>query len=181
MSIIQIGDLWRSGKGTSKKLQIEQEYDFSPEAHLIKPVKVDLQLIRLADSIAVLIKKLTTAVELECDKCTIKYPFKITVEGAEREFLYQPPEDTVDPTEQFMINTKDSTVDITDMLRQEIILQFPLNAVCSSGCRGLCTGCGINLNKTDQHLSNCNLEEKVENATENDTYKPFANLKDLLR
>ena len=40
-----------------------------------------------------------------------------------------------------------SEIDITDNLREEIILGHPLKPLCRSACRGLCPSCGRNLNK----------------------------------
>ena len=37
-------------------------------------------------------------------------------------------------------------IDITDRVRDAIILAAPMKALCSDGCRGLCPSCGKNLN-----------------------------------
>ena len=37
-------------------------------------------------------------------------------------------------------------IDIADLVRESIILAEPLKIVCSKGCRGLCSHCGVNLN-----------------------------------
>ena len=37
-------------------------------------------------------------------------------------------------------------VDITDDVRQEIVLEYPLAALCRPDCRGLCPTCGANWN-----------------------------------
>ena len=38
-------------------------------------------------------------------------------------------------------------IDLTENMREDIILAFPNYPVCSSGCRGLCPQCGVNLNE----------------------------------
>lgn len=38
-------------------------------------------------------------------------------------------------------------VDITDDVRQEIILAYPIIPVCRPDCKGLCPSCGQNLNR----------------------------------
>jgi uncharacterized protein len=38
-------------------------------------------------------------------------------------------------------------VDITEDIRQEIILAYPMIPVCRPGCKGLCPACGQNLNE----------------------------------
>ena len=39
-------------------------------------------------------------------------------------------------------------VDITEDVRQELILTYPMSPMCHEGCRGLCPMCGLNLNIT---------------------------------
>jgi uncharacterized protein len=48
--------------------------------------------------------------------------------------------------ERVITNLHD-TVDLTDEVRESIILAFPGYPLCRSDCRGLCLRCGINLNK----------------------------------
>ena len=48
----------------------------------------------------------------------------------------------------FEINETDAFVDLTDQLREAIILVLPGYPVCREACRGLCMTCGANLNKT---------------------------------
>jgi len=40
-----------------------------------------------------------------------------------------------------------SVIDLTDNLREEIILSYPLKPLCRPDCLGLCPVCGQNLNK----------------------------------
>lgn len=42
---------------------------------------------------------------------------------------------------------ENSFVDLTESLRECIILTFPSNPVCREDCKGLCQKCGANLNK----------------------------------
>lgn len=39
------------------------------------------------------------------------------------------------------------TLDLTDEVRETIILGFPNYPLCSESCRGLCPRCGVNLNR----------------------------------
>lgn len=41
------------------------------------------------------------------------------------------------------------SVDLTDEIRESIILGFPNYPICSADCRGLCPGCGSNLNRDE--------------------------------
>ncbi|HBF86074.1 MAG TPA: hypothetical protein DDW54_00185 [Clostridiales bacterium] len=51
------------------------------------------------------------------------------------------------------------TVDLTDMVKDAVILSFPYSVLCGDNCKGLCPVCGINLNKEQ---CNCNNNERGE-------------------
>jgi len=55
----------------------------------------------------------------------------------------------------FEINETDAFVDLTDYVREAIILSLPGYPVCREACRGLCMTCGANLN-----TATCRCHEK---------------------
>ena len=40
-----------------------------------------------------------------------------------------------------------ATIDLTDDIRSEIILEYPVKSLCKENCKGLCQVCGKNLNE----------------------------------
>jgi len=46
-------------------------------------------------------------------------------------------------------------IDLTDLVREQILLDLPAQILCQEDCKGLCQKCGANLNEV-----NCNCEEK---------------------
>ena len=40
-------------------------------------------------------------------------------------------------------------LDISEDIREEVLLAFPMNLLCSSDCEGLCRNCGGNLNRNE--------------------------------
>jgi uncharacterized protein len=52
---------------------------------------------------------------------------------------------TIDEETDLAYYTGDE-IDITDLVRESMILAEPLKSVCSTACLGLCPQCGINLN-----------------------------------
>jgi uncharacterized protein len=46
--------------------------------------------------------------------------------------------------------------DIVEPVRQALVLSLPMKPLCSEGCRGLCPGCGANLNE-----KTCNCKEEA--------------------
>ena len=41
------------------------------------------------------------------------------------------------------------SIDITDEVRDAVLLEVPFKVICSEDCKGLCATCGVNLNKGD--------------------------------
>ncbi|MBU0634400.1 MAG: DUF177 domain-containing protein [Candidatus Omnitrophica bacterium] len=49
----------------------------------------------------------------------------------------------------------DAVIDLTQIAREEIILDYPARALCRADCRGLCPKCGRNLN-----VANCDCSQQ---------------------
>lgn len=76
---------------------------------------------------------LHTAIAMRCSRCTVFFPVSVA------EASYQ--------TDQEVDKTTES-VDLTDDIREAIILAFPSYPICDTECKGLCPQCGANLNKS---------------------------------
>lgn len=74
---------------------------------------------------------LAAAVEMRCARCADFFSTTVTVSDFLR--AYPAPEGT-------------DSVDVTEDLREEILLHIPGFAICSEECRGVCPQCGSNLN-----------------------------------
>ena len=70
--------------------------------------------------------------EAVCSRCGADFDFTVTVP----DFLAS-----------FETDEKTEIVDLTDELRQSIILALPTYPVCRADCRGVCSTCGKNLNE----------------------------------
>ncbi len=46
----------------------------------------------------------------------------------------------------YEISSPMDIIDIGEDIRQEMILAIPQRVLCSKDCKGICTGCGVNLN-----------------------------------
>lgn len=47
----------------------------------------------------------------------------------------------------YQVTSFDQEIDLGPDIREEIILDYPLKPLCQSACKGLCPGCGENLNE----------------------------------
>ncbi len=88
-------------------------------------------------------------VRLPCSACL--QPAKVEVE-APVELLYAPPGttpelDADDPlSEVDLLHHDNQVVDVTEPLRELVIVSLPMAARCTETCKGLCPECGQNLN-----------------------------------
>jgi len=49
--------------------------------------------------------------------------------------------------DSMVVSQRDGEVDLREILRESVILAFPQAPHCGPDCRGLCAGCGKNLNR----------------------------------
>jgi len=132
-----------------------------------------VQLMLLEDGINVHIENLESEVDLTCTKCLARYKHEIVISEAERIFFFKRPphyDREADQADIFMVDMKHQEVDLTELLRQEILLHFPTSLLCSDSCKGLCPKCFVNLN---EKKCNCTIEDIG-------THKLLAGLKDII-
>lgn len=98
------------------------------DIHLPKPFEVDAN-IALADKELVVSAGIKAPLSMNCGRCLDDFESTVHLDTV---FSYN-----VHPTD---------VVDITDDVRQEIILAYPMIPVCKPDCKGLCRECGQNLN-----------------------------------
>jgi uncharacterized protein len=41
---------------------------------------------------------------------------------------------------------KGDSIDLAEVLREELLLGMPMKAICNEACKGICAGCGVQLN-----------------------------------
>ncbi len=180
-TLIKIGQLWNQGRGASYREELDITPDLGSDAHLTKPITADLFLIRMKDGITAILENLYSETELTCSRCLAEFRLPIRVKSTERQFFEETPTRDYDPFEVFLIDRDKMAIDINEMLRQEIILHFPIIPVCSERCKGLCSGCRINLNITEIHLPECKGDQLELSEKAEQSHQPFAKLKDLFK
>ncbi|MFH1381265.1 MAG: DUF177 domain-containing protein [Chloroflexota bacterium] len=113
-------------------------------------VKGDLQLIRTDRGILAR-GNLTTQVELTCSRCLKRFTCPVALNIEEEYFptidvttgLPVPPPEEVD---SFTIDSN-HILDLTEAIRQYLLLAIPMKPLCREDCAGLCPSCGANLNE----------------------------------
>lgn len=89
--------------------------------------------------------KLDTDLELECDRCLTDYRLRIQVDF--QTILSQRQKSTVAIDENIIpITPTTFEVDLTPFARDALLLAIPMKKLCAENCRGICAGCGADLN-----------------------------------
>lgn len=95
---------------------------------LREPFDVEAAITKVGRELVVNVD-IRCTLQLSCARCLKEFPMTIAPTGI---LSYQ-----VSPND---------VVDITDDVRQEVMLAYPMIPVCSTGCKGLCPSCGQDLN-----------------------------------
>lgn len=90
-----------------------------------------------------------TVIRLTCCRCLEEFDLPLAVEF---EYTLVPVVD--DPKEDVELAIEDlesgyyrgNTIDLGEIVVEQIVLQIPIKPLCSDSCKGLCPVCGINLN-----------------------------------
>lgn len=91
--------------------------------------------------------KIETTVVLNCTRClqNFKKAINLTVTEEYREVNSPREQERLKSLYEYNFYSGGS-LDLTEMMRQNIILNLPMRALCSSNCQGICPQCGTNFN-----------------------------------
>ena len=86
---------------------------------------------------------LTTSLHGVCDRCAepIQKPMSLSL----HKILVEDLQNREDADDEYVL-VQDSALDLSDLLREELLLFFPTKMLCKPDCKGLCCKCGKNLN-----------------------------------
>jgi uncharacterized protein len=107
---------------------------------LKKPVSVDLDIINVGDD--VLLKGWAEAiVELNCGRCTKKFAYRLNLDIEEifkkedKVITFAQEDLELGIEDLYFLIEVDDTIDIEEVLRQNIILSLPIQPLCSINCK----------------------------------------------
>lgn len=169
--IFDVGDLVRGEQGATVAFDIEQSVEkaFLENEKPISPLQATVTFMKIAEGIHVALNHMCATFPFKCNKCGKEFAREIVVNDRERVYFFEEDKEEKDIFDRYHVDLKNMTVDITELVRQEMILHFPTIPVCSKSCKGLCPVCGADLNDTSCSCT-------VKKATEE---KPLAILKTL--
>ena len=95
------------------------------------PIKYDLRACLVYFEI-VIRGMLEVELSCICSRCAERFSYIVKVAAFFR---------------SYKLTAENESIDLTNDIREDILLSFPMIWVCSPTCRGLCSQCGVNLNK----------------------------------
>lgn len=101
------------------------------------PVRVNAFVTRITNSVNVELE-IDTDIDFVCSRC---------LEGFRRNLRKK-------ARLNYPVSAQDNFLDLDQDIREEIILEYPVNPLCRKECKGLCLKCGKNLNQQDCGCSN---------------------------
>lgn len=133
----------------------EIDLDSDEDFYFVGPVFVELRLYRQVNTIFIKFN-MTVEVESKCFRCLNKVHLTL---NAKSEVQYKPlPKMEYDRIYDIGIGYyHDDYIDLTDEIREGLLLELPMTVLCSEDCKGLCQHCGKNKNTGE---CNC-IEEDI--------------------
>lgn len=145
-----VAQLMKAQVGTSFESDIHEEnVKLDEDIKVIGPMDGHVRMRRTNQGLLV-DGWVDLTVELACNRCLDQFQQRLHVPFTEQ---YYPTVDVVtgyalppfDEEEIFPIDDHHH-VDLTEAIRQHVLLELPMSAICREDCAGLCPQCGKNLN-----------------------------------
>jgi uncharacterized protein len=124
------------------------------------PVHVRARISNTGDRL-LLNGTIKASVAMQCSRCLESFDYKVETDFTEELSNKDSGDD--------IVSFEGDTIDLTDIIINNILLSLPMKAICDLNCKGLCPNCGTNLN-----IKECN-------CTGNDLDPRLAVLKGLLK
>ena len=137
--ILDLRKLKRSGKDQSEfffEYTPQTELVDLPSAELITPVKVQGSLSLTGEHSAYVEGEIVFGIKGECTRC-----LKDTEQYYSAEFA-----EMVEVDNQDGYSVVNDTVNLAEIVDDVILLNQPITFLCKEDCKGICVGCGVNLN-----------------------------------
>jgi uncharacterized protein len=118
------------------------------------PISVTLRALRFGDMVEV-DGDINTSVRLSCGRCLQKFEaslnsrFSLTYrlrESDTKEAESRQEELELKAEDMGLIYYQGEEIDLTNEIQEQVVMAFPLRALCQPDCKGLCPDCGSDLN-----------------------------------
>lgn len=145
--LLDLKKIKRSGKDQSDFF-----FEYSPKEEIITlpnvefggAVKINGTVYLTGEHSAVVEGEVDFVLKGECTRC---------LEKTEKEFLAEFSE-SVDAEDEDGYPVNNDTIDLTKIVDDLVMMNIPVNFLCNDDCKGICAGCGTNLNQGECKCKN---------------------------
>ena len=115
-------------------------------------IKIKVDLNKSGKNITCSIQMLTKTHHI-CDRCLSEYEkdfnekFEILLNLGEEEL-------NIENDDIIIVSPEQKDVDLLPMIQENLILSIPMKLICKIDCKGICAGCGVDLNKENCQCKN---------------------------
>ena len=163
MVAVHVAQFLKAPVGTTRSFEFSQvEPELAAELGLQGPIEGAVKLVRTSHGILAECRY-RAEIDQECGRC-LGLARSVLESELSQEFLPSTniftglPEELVADPEEPRIG-EDHILDLTEVIRQDILVKQPLQPLCRPDCAGLCPVCGQNLNEV-----RCDHEEHEESG-----------------
>lgn len=120
-----------------------------------RPVNVDAELDKTPGQVYLNVR-LATSGKFQCDRCIAEFERELTASYSAL-YVYETPAQQGAQADDVRVITPDTAhLDLTEDVREMILLAVPLKLLCKEECRGLCPTCG-----TDWNTASCSCKDSA--------------------
>ncbi len=152
-----VAQLLKELSGATRHHELDEPFECEGEGWDPLRVSGHVQMLRSHRGLVVT-AQLETTVPLACSRCLEHYSECVKMELAEEFFPVidvhsgLPVNSQQDQDEDSFTIDQNHILDLTEAVRQAVVLALPIKPLCNEDCAGLCAECGANLN---QHPCSC--------------------------
>lgn len=141
---------------TPKSFPVLSKMAANGECEFTTPINTALRVIQIDDMIEVE-GAINASVRLPCGRCLKIFETALTSRFAVT-YLHRdagsrddtdPQEVELSTEEMNLIYFKGQEINLKEAIQEQVIMAFPLRALCKKNCKGLCPKCGLDLNGGD--------------------------------
>ena len=138
---VNVGFVLKKGVGYSRELPFDEPILRVADDLTVAQLHGSLTLTRTPQGLYAK-GTLRARTPTECVKCLV--PIEQSVTSRIDELFFYPPEDA---PEGSPVVGEDVHLDLTPLVREDMLLSLPMRILCKPDCKGLCPECGQNLNE----------------------------------
>ncbi len=139
---VDLGVLDRGPVNVSGSIASDDPLFDDIDFELTRPVQVSGRLLNASLGRFYWQGSLVTDITATCRRCLASTPRQI---DAQVNLVFTEDQDTDDPSE-YVVPEQTDVLDLSEAIREELILAFDAYGVCREDCKGLCPSCGTDLN-----------------------------------